>query len=108
MGVLLSFMLWLFGIYFVQAVTDYVSSDYGAMTEDDFDWYVTKFGSVQTAALSLFKTTSGGEDWGDYMERMRDIGMTPALMFLFYILFFLLSVMNIVTSIFVDKAMKLA
>merc|ERR1712228_78412 len=35
-------------------------------------------------------------------------GVMPAVMFIFYIMFFTVSVWNIVTSIFVDRAMKLA
>merc|ERR1712137_1249083 len=58
--------------------------------------------------MTLLKVTSGGEDWGPYMDTIADTSFTNRVMFIFYILFFIISVWNIVTSIFVDKAMQLA
>jgi len=70
------------------------------MTED--------FGSVTSAMLVLFEATTGGMDWGDIYDIVRKTGTMNATFFLIYIIFFLFAFFNIITSIFVDKAMKLA
>lgn len=67
-----------------------------------------KFSSVGTAMLTLTKATTGGEEWGRTFELLRDVGGVLPWCFLWYISFFVLAVWNIVTSLFVEKALKLA
>lgn len=66
------------------------------------------FGSVHSAMVSLFQCTTGGMDWGDVYSRVELAGGTTPLFFISYIIFFNFAFFNIITSIFVDKAMKLA
>jgi len=69
---------------------------------------VQKFGTVQKAILTLFQCTTGGADWNETYDLMETVGPIHAACFVFYILFACFAAFNIVTSIFVDKAMKLA
>jgi len=66
----------------------------------------TKFGSVATAFMTLFKCISGGEDWGDVYSLTQPIGPFCSANFLIYILFVWMSVTNIITAVFVDKALR--
>jgi len=66
------------------------------------------FGSVQKAMLVLFESTTGGTDWGDVFDVVSITGISNSIMFICFISFFTFAFFNIVTSIFVDKAMKLA
>merc|ERR1739846_173771 len=66
------------------------------------------FGSVMAGMLTLFKATNGGEDWGIYYTLLAKIGWMPSLGFLFFLLFWFVSVWNIVISIFIEKVLCLA
>lgn len=65
--------------------------------------------SAQCKARScLFKASSGGDDWGVYFAMLAESGQLACVTFILYIIFVWLSVTNIITSLFIDKAMKLA
>lgn len=66
------------------------------------------FGSVTSAMLALFMSTTGGRDWMEVFDLVKEGGLTIAGSFLFFIIFFNFAFFNIVTSMFVDKAMKFA
>lgn len=66
------------------------------------------FGSVQSAMRTLLSSTTGGADWMDYWPVIAELGQFYTGCFLFYIAFFTVAVFNVVTSVFLDKAMRLA
>jgi len=70
--------------------------------------YMEAFGSVQRAIFTLFQATTGGNDWAAFYKMVEVTGWLYACLFVFYIAFFIFAAMNIVTSIFMDKAMRLA
>merc|ERR1740138_630480 len=57
---------------------------------------------------TLYQVASGGMDWGGHYERVMTMGTTWGLVYLFYIAFFNIAVWNVMTSIFIDRTMKLA
>merc|ERR1719277_1889127 len=66
------------------------------------------FGSVKEAIVTLLQSTTSGLDWREvYWLLDHNMSMLPWL-FLFYILFFAIAAWNIVTSTFIEKALKLA
>jgi len=69
---------------------------------------VESFTSVPEAFLTLISTISGGKDWSVIYGQLSDVGPFLGTTFLVYVMFVWLSVTNIITSIFVEKAMKLA
>lgn len=66
-----------------------------------------EFGSVERAVFTLFRGISGG-DWTTYYEMVSATGGINSFIFIVYISVVWLSVTNIITSVFVEKAMKLA
>jgi len=66
------------------------------------------FGSVGMAVLTLLKSISGGIDWGEVYSIVGNIGNFSAMVFLSYVFTVWLSLCNIITSIFLDKAMNIA
>jgi len=58
--------------------------------------------------ITLFKSITGGADWGEFYNLATKTGPLGASVFLLYILVAWLSITNIITSIFIDQAMKLA
>lgn len=64
--------------------------------------------SIFEATLSLYKASTGGNDWADLSRPIRQASVSSFyllyLLFLFYIAFFLVCIMNVVTGMFVDAA----
>merc|ERR1719482_582759 len=56
--------------------------------------------------ITLYKATTGGQDWGDVSDTLFDCGKFYYCLFLFFIAFIILALLNILTGIFVDRAMK--
>merc|ERR1719473_1013782 len=56
--------------------------------------------------ISLWCAISGGNDWMQYAEKLRilEMGELYFCMFLFYIAFCVVGLLNVVTGIFVDSA----
>eukprot|EP00434_Breviolum_minutum_P023083 symbB.v1.2.020368.t1/scaffold1709.1/size105151/2 len=101
------FVLYVFSLLIVQGLTEYLVS-----VEHLDEVYKTKymkfFGSVGNATITLFQATTAGIDWSEAFDVLRVSGVFPSLCFLTYVIIFTISVWNIVTSTFVEKAMKLA
>lgn len=65
-----------------------------------------RFGSVLKSMLSLMKATTGGGDWGTIAEPLLEVAPFYYSLFLFFIIFVFLALLNILTGIFVDRAFK--
>mmetsp|Transcript_43734 Transcript_43734/g.136105 ORF Transcript_43734/g.136105 Transcript_43734/m.136105 type:complete len:321 (-) Transcript_43734:27-989(-) len=106
---LLMLMTLVGGVLFTQLVADHLNSFSGQPSEVE-DLRST-FGSLGDTILALLAATSGGVDWMDVlrplMEHMPNISFLLALLFLIYIAFSVLVVMNLVTGVFVDGAKRL-
>jgi len=58
--------------------------------------------------ISLLKSTTGGHDWGQVYDILAlSSGFVP-IAYVVYIIFFALAAWNIVTSLFVERALKIA
>jgi len=97
-----------FAILFVQQLSLHVIENGSQLTVAQKASIQDTFGSVQLAVLTLFQAISGGEDWNTFYRIVAEAGDLSCFTFIIYVLFIWLSVENIITSIFVDKAMKLA
>lgn len=58
--------------------------------------------------MSLLMITTGGADWNEVFDAVKPAGAAATGALIFYILLFTIAVWNVVTSTFVDKALKLA
>merc|ERR1712045_810535 len=66
------------------------------------------FGTVEAAMMTTFQATTGGVNWGETYGVLSKTGLLNGILFVSYLAFFIFALNNIVTSIFVDKALKLA
>jgi len=66
------------------------------------------FGSVVRTMVILFQSVTGGCDWAVVYDLISTSGPGYAGAFLFYVVFFFMSFLNISTSLFVEKALSLA
>lgn len=98
---LLAFIIWLFAVVFVQAIAHYLhsSSPPGAAEAAMVRRY---WGSLSLSMLSLFQASTGGEDWAYVSAPLMHVGLVWYFVFIGYIAFFLLVVMNAITSLFVE------
>jgi len=106
--VILGFFWIIFALLFVQGIAGYMIEKGSSLTKDEKTTILDSFGSVQVAIFTLFQAISGGSDWKGFYDIVSRVGSLNAALFVFYIIFFIFAICNIVTSIFIDKAMKLA
>jgi hypothetical protein len=104
---MLAMFLSLFSIFFVQGLTTVLEE------RSDLDPSLRKaiasdFGSVSGGMISLLKAATGGNDWGDYYGIFTEMSVAYQLLYLFFILFSFMAFFNVVTSVFMEKAMHLA
>jgi len=64
------------------------------------------FGSLPLAALSLYEAMTGGVDWNDIWMPLGVLDPTYRLSFLIFITLAILSLMNVVTAVFVETAIQ--
>jgi len=78
------------------------------LTSSEITQIKASFGSVQQALLTLIIDVTGGNDWGDHFRLISKVGRSAAMIFFSYFILVWLSLSNIITSIFIERAMKLA
>jgi len=107
--VMLVVMFFLFSLALVQGVGSYLiqAREDGSLTDLAQEQLLEWFGSVGTSMLTCFRVITGGDDWGTYYDLLRPTGVVNSLIFIFFIMFSEIALLNIVTSIFVDNAMKI-
>jgi hypothetical protein len=112
--VVIAFILYLFSLVFVQGMAEYLTdlvAEEGTLTQAQADRYtdvVGHFGSVPQAMLLLLQSVTGGLDWEELYDIILLSGGIRAAVYVFYILFFVVAIWNIITSVFVEKVLKLA
>lgn len=102
---LLLLLIYIIGIYFTQLVSDHmVQTEVFGDEEVLFDQY---YGSLARSILSLFQAMSGGIDWDNLAQPLVErISPLLGLVLALYIAFALLALMNVVTGVFVESALK--
>jgi len=104
---LLTAFMMVFSLVFMQGTTQYL-----IVTEDVPDdvkrMLLIRFGSVKASMVSLLQSVTGGVDWGSIYTSLLMVGPVYASIFVFFVVFFLMSFFNITTSLFVDQALKLS
>jgi len=107
--VMIAMVMFVFGIIFTGGVETYYES---VRKEDSMEMKQAmdvneSFGSLYRTMVSLFSALTGGNDWMAYGELLRYVGGnhdTYFLVFVFYIGFCTVGMLNVVTGIFVDSA----
>eukprot|EP00929_Paragymnodinium_shiwhaense_P066498 TRINITY_DN33366_c0_g1_i4.p1 TRINITY_DN33366_c0_g1~~TRINITY_DN33366_c0_g1_i4.p1 ORF type:complete len:665 (-),score=128.47 TRINITY_DN33366_c0_g1_i4:135-2129(-) len=101
-------MLLVFSMFFVQALSLYIV-EAGAEIDADLQGKIEdSFGTVYLTIVTLFQCISGGQDWSDAYGIVSATGWYYGWVFLFFLFFFTVAVWNIVTCLFVERAMQSA
>jgi len=99
---LLLIVIYIFGITFTQAMLDHVATlDY-----DPGDMYSRHWGNLARSMLTLFESVIDGLSWDNALRSLEDAGLFWVFLFLVYISFTVLAVLNVVTGVFCQSAME--
>lgn len=99
-------MTFMFSVVFVSATAEYIR--HAATGDDNANLVERYFHSVPMAVVTLFMSVMGGLNWEDLLRMFLDISSLHACFFIFYVLFAMLVVLNIITGIFVNDAKDIA
>lgn len=104
--VMIVFVQYVFGLFIMQGLTDFLLENEGSA--DQVAQIRRLFGSVPRTVLSLFQAVTGGIDWFELHDVVGAAGSLMSATFLFYIAFFVVAAWNVITSTYVQKALKIA
>jgi len=96
----------------MSVVAGYLSEvDAATLSQDDAKLNLVqnlnmKFGSMYKSMCYLFEGISGGDPWTSLSKELKQIGEGVYMVFVLYIVFVTLGVLNIVTGFFVDNTIE--
>lgn len=101
---LLALVIYVFGILFTQATTDYV------LGEDYIEDLVLEkyWGSMSSSMMTLFKSIAGGISWTTVTDALTDVSWGWTMLFVVYIIFAYFAVLNVMTGVFCQSAIESA
>lgn len=106
---MLSIIIYVFAIVFTSRASDYMKKLGNAESESKLASEVERqFGSLMGTVYTLIQAMIGGVSWGVCCDALLSIDTLSGLLFLFYVAFTILAVMNIITGVFVDNAVETA
>lgn len=103
---LMALVLLIFALILVQSMTAFQINNRDQLDEQ-LGWQIRdSYGSVQLAMVALFQSSTGGRDWGDLYDLVLHTGTMNGVVFVLYVITFTFAVSNIVTGVFVEKALR--
>jgi hypothetical protein len=100
--VMLVAVLTIFSLFMVQILGGYLVENDLTLEGDMKEFY----GTVSTSILTLFRMSTGGNDWAEGFLVISRTGWTGSVIYLIFIAFTQLALINIITGIFVESAMQ--
>lgn len=98
---LLSLIMYIFGVLFMQVLAEALVKD---VPEVDPVLVDKHYGTMQATIYTLYRSISGGIDWGDVAEPLFEANPIIGACFAIYIAFGVFCVLNIITGVFVENA----
>lgn len=98
-------ILYIFSICFTMAATDYLTVPDDAPPPVHGKEIARYFGTIPRSVYSCFKSMTGGQNWGEMLDPLMDVHVMYGLLFLAYVAFAVLALLNVVTGVFVDGAL---
>jgi hypothetical protein len=96
-----------FSMYFTSSVATYLE-EIGSADGQTEKTVILYFGSVGTSFMTLFMTVFGGEDWGEFYAALLPMGGRCHYLYIGFVAFSNLALLNIVTGFFVERAVKIS
>lgn len=105
-AVLLLIVLLGFAICFTDGVVAFCLRDDVKMEAVETEELRKYFGSLSISTVSLYMAMSGGEDWATVYRALNPLAAEYSGLFLIFITFAILALMNVITAVFVGVAMQ--
>eukprot|EP00929_Paragymnodinium_shiwhaense_P001216 TRINITY_DN10143_c0_g1_i1.p1 TRINITY_DN10143_c0_g1~~TRINITY_DN10143_c0_g1_i1.p1 ORF type:complete len:841 (+),score=170.01 TRINITY_DN10143_c0_g1_i1:113-2635(+) len=103
---LLFLTIFLYSLVFAQSVSDHLQmNDPEMQTYEPLQVY---FGSLSRSMFTLFLSIIGGTDWENVTRPLGDVGWVYVVLFMIYVAFVHLAVMNVVAGLFLQSAIEQA
>lgn len=102
--VLMLIIMLIFGVFFTDGAVAYCV-EHDAMDKEETRLLRQYFGTLWTSTLSLYMSITGGEDWAIIFNALDLLPMEYRQLFLVFVTFATLAVLNVVTAVFVGTAM---
>merc|ERR1711972_1100000 len=97
-----------FALFIMQHMSDHLIDNVADADSPVWRLQHQYFTDISTVARTLAMCTTGGKDWEEVWELIQPLGFPSTYAFLFYMMFFIFALMNILTGIFVDQAMQMS
>lgn len=105
---LLLIIFFVFGIFLTQMVTHRLHNDDLPPLDSEVTETLEKsFCSLGVTMYSLYKSITGGDDWSHFSDPLFEVDKFVGCLFCFYIAFTVFAVLNVVTGVFVENAIKI-
>mmetsp|Transcript_98388 Transcript_98388/g.175185 ORF Transcript_98388/g.175185 Transcript_98388/m.175185 type:complete len:763 (+) Transcript_98388:76-2364(+) len=109
---LLLMIIYVFSILFADTVMNHLQTSYLPLADLDPDSTESQlhqnFGSLIRSMHVLFRSISGGVDWGVLADELNSISPVYAYLFISYIAFCYFAVLNVMTAVFCQRAIESA
>jgi len=103
--ILVLIFLLIFGVFFTDGAVAYCV-EHQAMDKEETRLLRQYFGTLFTSALSLYMAMTGGEDWANIFRALDLLPMEYRQLFVVFVTFAILALLNVVTAVFVGTAMQ--
>merc|ERR1711970_1622272 len=100
--VLLFCVVYASSIGILMMVTSYDDAYEGKERAHRIEW----FGSMEDTMIMLFQTCMGGLSWAEVMTSFRALSFVATAVYAFYISFVFFAVLNVITGVFLEQAVK--
>merc|ERR1719329_1841054 len=110
---MLLFMLTIFSLLVLHGLSLHIRTQIqsvGAeeyMSSSEYEDIMQYFGTVGTATLTLYQSTTGGANWGEFYNLLFAAHPFYAILFCLYIAWFYFAVANVLTGVIVENIEKL-
>jgi len=106
--VMLFLVMYVFGLVFLQAASTYMlETPSEKLDEETVKGIKEYWSSLGGSILTLYMVITGGYDWADIAEPLKEAGEIYYFLFLLYVAALTFAILNILTGIFADEAMKI-
>merc|ERR1719284_939650 len=92
----------IFSLFLMQIIVGHLEETGEALDETVF---FENFRSVESSVLTLYKASTGGDDWSMAYDVIQVAGPAGSVTYLVFVVFVQFALMNIITGIFVESAM---
>jgi len=104
--VLLNAVLLIFSVFFVDGTISF-AVQHGPEAQGDVTANLGRFfGTLTTGTTSLYMAMTGGVDWEEIWQALMPMPLEYRVVFLAFITFGILALMNVITAVFVETAMQ--